>query len=217
MNSSINPISMPLSIAPFGIAAAAAALYGNANIPLSTSRPSFGNVTGCETLIPIPILSHSKPEMKDGFYFFREDVPCLDQFCIYLFRKHFHCSQPRCYYTTNRDDALLFHLKELHENVDICEGFVCFDQSVDCRLAGCSWNKERRHFHCIKLGCNYSFIHHSEMSLHEAKHQREESDTQHCKKDKETHMNKSNLSLFQVNVTFLPKAKPHNFLMMTVP
>ena len=189
MNSSINPISMPLSIAPFGIAAAAAALYGNANIPLSTSRPSFGNVTGCETLIPIPILSHSKPEMKDGFYFFREDVPCLDQFCIYLFRKHFHCSQPRCYYTTNRD----------------------------CRLAGCSWNKERRHFHCIKLGCNYSFIHHSEMSLHEAKHQREESDSQHCKKDKETHMNKSNLSLFQVNVTFLPKAKPHNFLMMTVP
>ena len=180
-------------MAPFKLAAAAAALYGNAN--LST----FGNVGNGESLIQVPILPQAKPEMKEGFYLFQEGIPCLDPFCNFLFQKHFHCSQPRCYYATDRDDVLLFHSKKFHYNIDIPEGYACFDQSVDCRLSNCSFNKKKCHFHCIRVGCNYSFDCHSEISIHETKHQKKENELLYCKNKQDNHLNSTNSNFSQAS------------------
>ncbi|RWS16987.1 Transcription factor castor-like protein [Dinothrombium tinctorium] len=162
-------VSLPLSMPHYGLAAA---LFGNPHIPLPVPQ-TFGNVSTNEGLIPIPILPQTKPETQDGFYVFQEGIPCLDQFCIYFLRKHFHCSQPRCYFVTDRDDSLLSHSKDFHDSVIILEGFVFFDRTVDCRTFGCRSNKFNRHFHCTRVNCNYTFVQYSEMAKHEEKHKNE--------------------------------------------
>lgn len=97
-------------------------------------------------------------------------MPCPDPLCIFVGQHHFHCTQPRCFYVTDRSDILLLHSKDFHDNIDIMEGFVFFDRSVDCRLPGCHSNKVNRHFHCTRQNCNYSFVRYSTMSMHEQKH-----------------------------------------------
>ncbi|XP_035208534.1 zinc finger protein castor homolog 1-like isoform X2 [Stegodyphus dumicola] len=112
----------------------------------------------------------TKPEVKEGFYIFREKMPCPDKLCTFYNQHHFHCTQPRCYYVTDRSDILLLHSKDFHDNIDIMDGFVFFDRSVDCRLQGCHSNKINRHFHCVRANCNYSFVRYSTMTVHEQKH-----------------------------------------------
>ncbi|KAF4532943.1 hypothetical protein B566_EDAN000631 [Ephemera danica] len=119
----------------------------------------------------------SKPllptEVQEGFYVFLEGTECPDQLCIYSGRYHYHCTQPRCFYVTDRDDILLMHSKDFHDNIDIMDGFVFFDRSIDCRLPSCHSNKVNRHFHCTRAGCGYSFVRYSTMALHEQKHREE--------------------------------------------
>lgn len=124
-----------------------------------------------EGLIPVPILSQAKPELEDGFYVFRDGVPCPHgHLCLYFSRKHFHCSQPRCYFASDKQDSLLKHSKNFHDTVDIKENFVFFDKSVDCRLATCTSNRVNRHYHCTRPGCNFSFEQYTLMSQHDQSH-----------------------------------------------
>jgi hypothetical protein len=74
------------------------------------------------------MLPHAKPNIQEGFYVFDEEIPCPDALCIYFGQKHYHCSQPRCYFVTNIDEnTLVKHSKDFHESIDIIEGFVFFD------------------------------------------------------------------------------------------
>ncbi|XP_071043666.1 zinc finger protein castor homolog 1 isoform X3 [Parasteatoda tepidariorum] len=120
------------------------------------------------------IEDQNKPEIKEGFFVFHESMPCPDDYCAFYKKHHFHCTQPRCYYVTNRRDILLLHSKDFHDNIDIMDGFVFFDRSVDCRLENCHSNKINRHFHCIRPNCNYSFVRYSTMTVHEQKHKEQE-------------------------------------------
>lgn len=130
--------------------------------------------------IPIPlIMPYLKSSMKNGFYVFDEETPCPDVTCKYFGQKHYHCSKPRCYSSTNREDILYLHSKDFHDNIDIIEGFVYFDENVDCKLPGCVSNQTNKHFHCTRSGCNFSFIRYSSMATHEEKHRFEVQQANH--------------------------------------
>lgn len=78
--------------------------------------------------------------LQEGFALFDGEGAggrCGDALCALSGRRHFHCKQPRCFYATDREDVLLMHARDFHDNVDILPGFVFFDRSIDCRLAGC--------------------------------------------------------------------------------
>ncbi|XP_023707022.1 zinc finger protein castor homolog 1 isoform X2 [Cryptotermes secundus] len=114
---------------------------------------------------------HRLDLLQEGFYSFPEGTPCPDALCPYNSRcQHFHCSQPRCFYVTNREDILIMHSKDFHDNIDIMDGFLFFDRTVDCRLPSCHSNRINRHFHCVRPGCGYSFVRYSTMAIHEQKH-----------------------------------------------
>ncbi|XP_076365367.1 zinc finger protein castor homolog 1-like isoform X3 [Tachypleus tridentatus] len=120
--------------------------------------------------------SSTSIEKVDGFYGFSNNTPCPDHLCPYLGNNHFHCTQPRCFYVTDRSDILLLHSKDFHDNIDILEGFVFFDRYVDCRLPNCQSNKVNRHFHCTRPECNYSFVRYSTMSIHDQEHRDQDGD-----------------------------------------
>ncbi|XP_065350896.1 zinc finger protein castor homolog 1 isoform X3 [Cloeon dipterum] len=112
-------------------------------------------------------------DVREGFYIFEEGTECPDQLCIYSGKFHYHCTQPRCFYVTEREDILIMHSKDFHDNIDILEGFVFFDRSIDCRQPSCHSNKVNRHFHCTRPNCGYTFVRYSTMALHEQKHREE--------------------------------------------
>ncbi|GLG97314.1 Transcription factor castor [Gryllus bimaculatus] len=113
--------------------------------------------------------------LQEGFYCFPEGAPCPDALCVYNSKiQHYHCSQPRCFYVTDREDILIMHSKDFHDNIDIMEGFLFFDRMVDCRLPSCHSNKVNRHFHCVRPGCGYSFVRYSTMAIHEQRHRSED-------------------------------------------
>ncbi|KAE8750785.1 hypothetical protein FOCC_FOCC002495 [Frankliniella occidentalis] len=113
--------------------------------------------------------------LQEGFMLFEqgEGSRCGDALCSLSGRRHFHCKQPRCFYATDREDVLLMHARDFHDNIDILPGFVFFDRSIDCRLPGCPSNRANRHFHCARPACGYSFVRYSNMAQHEAKHRGE--------------------------------------------
>ncbi|KAH9376904.1 hypothetical protein HPB48_002781 [Haemaphysalis longicornis] len=119
---------------------------------------------------PTPPQPLASSDVHEGFFIFPENSVCPDKLCAFLGQRHFHCVQARCHYVTDREDILVLHSKDFHDNIDIIEGFVFYDRSVDCRLPGCHSNKVNRHFHCTRPSCNYSFVRYSTMSLHEQKH-----------------------------------------------
>ncbi|XP_063220399.1 zinc finger protein castor homolog 1 isoform X2 [Bacillus rossius redtenbacheri] len=120
---------------------------------------------------------HRLDILQEGFYAFSEGSPCPDALCPYNTRcQHYHCSQPRCFYVTDREDILIMHSKDFHDNIDIMEGFLFFDRMVDCRLPNCHSNKVNRHFHCVRPGCGYSFVRYSTMALHQQKHRTEDNE-----------------------------------------
>lgn len=106
-----------------------------------------------------------------GFDVFQENSKCPDNLCPYLGSIHYHCNQNRCLYVTDKEDVLIMHSKDFHDNIDILDGFEFYDRNVDCRLQNCPSNKVNRHFHCTR--CNYSFVQYSTMSVHNQKHQEE--------------------------------------------
>ncbi|KAK3922303.1 Zinc finger protein castor-like protein 1, partial [Frankliniella fusca] len=113
--------------------------------------------------------------LQEGFMLFEqgEGSRCGDALCSLSAGRHFHCKQPRCFYATDREDVLLMHARDFHDNIDILPGFVFFDRSIDCRLPGCPSNRTSRHFHCARPGCGYTFVRYSNMAQHEAKHRGE--------------------------------------------
>lgn len=108
-----------------------------------------------------------------GFDVFQENSKCPDNLCPYLGSIHYHCNQNRCLYVTDKEDVLIMHSKDFHDNIDILDGFEFYDRNVDCRLQNCPSNKINRHFHCTR--CNYSFVQYSTMSVHNQKHLEENS------------------------------------------
>lgn len=106
-----------------------------------------------------------------GFDVYQESSKCPDNLCPYLGTVHYHCNQNRCLYVTDKEDVLIMHSKDFHDNIDILDGFEFYDRNVDCRLQNCPSNKVNRHFHCTR--CNYSFVQYSTMSVHNQKHQEE--------------------------------------------
>lgn len=83
---------------------------------------------------------------------------------------HYHCNQDRCLYVTDKEDVLIMHSKDFHDNIDILDGFEFYHRNVDCRLSKCPSNKINRHYHCTRPHCNYSFVQYSTMALHNQKH-----------------------------------------------
>ncbi|KAJ8885929.1 hypothetical protein PR048_012135, partial [Dryococelus australis] len=119
----------------------------------STSPPSPDESSKSST-------PHRLDILQEGFYAFSEGSPCPDALCPYNTRcQHYHCSQPRCFYVTDREDILIMHSKDFHDNIDIMEGFL---------------NKVNRHFHCVRPGCGYSFVRYSTMAVHQQKHRAED-------------------------------------------
>lgn len=105
-----------------------------------------------------------------GFDIYNENTKCPDTLCPYLGNVHYHCNQNRCLYVTDKEDVLLMHSKDFHDNIDILDGFEFYDRNVDCRLSSCPSNKINRHFHCTRSNCSYSFVQYSTMALHNQKH-----------------------------------------------
>lgn len=108
-----------------------------------------------------------------GFDIFGENTKCPDNLCPYLGTTHYHCNQNRCLYVTDKEDVLIVHSKDFHDNIEILDGFEFYDRNVDCRLPNCASNKINRHFHCTRPSCNYSFVQYSTMALHNQKHAEE--------------------------------------------
>ena len=102
--------------------------------------------------------------------FFCSGQPCPDEKCFYFLKKHFHCVRPRCHHATDRADVLNLHAKDFHNYVTILEGFEFFDRNMNCRRTHCHNNKANKHFHCMRPGCDYSFVRHSTMAQHDKKH-----------------------------------------------
>ena len=106
-----------------------------------------------------------------GFKQYDPSNPCPDSKCMFVTEKlHYHCVRPRCYYATNRRDMLNLHARDFHSFINILDGFEFFDRSVDCRRDQCTHNHERRHFHCVRPRCDYSFVRFSTMAQHDKKH-----------------------------------------------
>lgn len=111
-----------------------------------------------------------------GFEMYNENTKCSDSLCPYLGSTHFHCNQNRCLYVTDKEDVLIMHSKDFHDNIEILDGFEFYDRNVDCRLPNCPSNKVNRHFHCTRPNCNYSFVQYSTMAVHNQKHAENNSD-----------------------------------------
>ncbi|XP_025834272.1 zinc finger protein castor homolog 1-like isoform X1 [Agrilus planipennis] len=105
-----------------------------------------------------------------GFDLYNENTKCPDSLCPYLGNVHYHCNQNRCLYVTEKEDLLIMHSKDFHDNIEILDGFEFYDRNVDCRLPNCPSNKTNRHFHCTRPNCNYSFVQYSSMAIHNQKH-----------------------------------------------
>ncbi|XP_014665479.1 PREDICTED: LOW QUALITY PROTEIN: zinc finger protein castor homolog 1-like, partial [Priapulus caudatus] len=123
---------------------------------------------------------------RGGFDAYETGEACPDDRCPCRGRRHFHCRQPRCHYVTDRDDLLLLHSKDFHDNIEILDGFAFYDRSVDCRMRRCESNRTNRHFHCTRPGCAYSFVRYSTMAVHDRRHRDDPGPTPPQKKIKLT-------------------------------
>uniref|UniRef100_A0A146LMX2 Transcription factor castor n=1 Tax=Lygus hesperus TaxID=30085 RepID=A0A146LMX2_LYGHE len=147
-------------------------------VPQASEAPSLS----CSPLTITPVSSDpaknspSQVAKIQGFQSYTG--PCPDPLCNLSVKPlHYHCSRPRCFFATDSDDFLVAHSRDFHDNIDILEGFLFFDRSVDCRTESCPSNKLNRHFHCIKPGCGYSFVRYSHMAVHKAEHENDSNTT----------------------------------------
>ncbi|XP_075232913.1 zinc finger protein castor homolog 1-like isoform X2 [Lycorma delicatula] len=146
---------------------------------LPKPAPSGGTTTpqpeASDLRTPSPAIENSttKPSLQmlemHGFQVYTDSCP--DSLCLFSPKpQHYHCTRPRCFFATDSEEQLLAHSKDFHDSIEILDGFLFFDKSVDCRMESCHSNKVNRHFHCIRPGCGYSFVRYSSMTLHQAKH-----------------------------------------------
>ncbi|CAG0881105.1 unnamed protein product [Cyprideis torosa] len=148
------------------------ALLDSAGILAALKLPK-GTTLIPETLLRPPDLNVSFAK-QEGFYVLPADQLCPDTMCTFHGRRHFHCAAPRCFTATTDEDALKSHSIDFHSTIDIKEGFVFFDKSVDCRNPSCQSNKLEKHFHCTMPGCKYSFNKILHMGPHAESHRNHE-------------------------------------------
>lgn len=103
-----------------------------------------------------------------GFTTYLPNETCPDAQCKYTMQLHFHCRQPRCFYSTNLPEPLESHAQDFHQAFEIPDGYACYDRAYNCRLSFCVNNGHVRHFHCLTPGCGGSFLKFNELATHTA-------------------------------------------------
>ena len=48
--------------------------------------------------------------------------------------------------------------------------YAYFDRNVNCRGVHCSNNRNSCHYHCLRPGCDHSFIRHTTVQQHDKRH-----------------------------------------------
>ncbi|XP_038629616.1 zinc finger protein castor homolog 1 isoform X3 [Scyliorhinus canicula] len=129
-------------------------------------------------------LDHINPNnnlinVRDQFSYYSLQCLCPNQQCEFRMRGHYHCLRPFCNFVTNITTKLPWHIKK-HEKAErrAANGFKYFTKREECsRLGkkeneGCKYNQVNSHFHCIREGCQFSFLLKHQMTSHSRKHMR---------------------------------------------
>ncbi|KAM4609846.1 zinc finger protein castor homolog 1 isoform 2-T2 [Polymixia lowei] len=123
-------------------------------------------------------LDHINPNnnlvnVRDQFSYFSLQCLCPNQQCEFRMRGHYHCLRPGCFFVTNITTKLPWHIKK-HEKAErrAANGFRYFTKREECGRLGCKYNQLNSHFHCIREGCQFSFLLKHQMTSHARKHMR---------------------------------------------
>ncbi|XP_060912985.1 zinc finger protein castor homolog 1 isoform X4 [Labrus mixtus] len=123
-------------------------------------------------------LDHINPNnnlvnVRDQFSYYSLQCLCPNQHCEFRMRGHYHCLRPGCYFVTNITTKLPWHVKK-HEKAErrAANGFKYFTKREECGRLGCKYNQVNSHFHCIREGCQFSFLLKHQMTSHARKHMR---------------------------------------------
>nr|XP_046253546.1 zinc finger protein castor homolog 1 isoform X6 [Scatophagus argus] len=123
-------------------------------------------------------LDHINPNnnlvnIRDQFSYYSLQCLCPNQHCEFRMRGHYHCLRPGCYFVTNITTKLPWHVKK-HEKAErrAANGFKYFTKREECGRLGCKYNQVNSHFHCIREGCQFSFLLKHQMTSHARKHMR---------------------------------------------
>ncbi|KAJ8257622.1 hypothetical protein GJAV_G00187800 [Gymnothorax javanicus] len=123
-------------------------------------------------------LDHINPNnnlvnVRDQFSYYSLQCLCPNQHCEFRMRGHYHCLRPGCFFTTNITTKLPWHIKK-HEKAErrAANGFKYFTKREECGRLGCKYNQVNSHFHCIREGCQFSFLLKHQMTSHARKHMR---------------------------------------------
>uniref|UniRef100_A0A8D0GLR2 Castor zinc finger 1 n=1 Tax=Sphenodon punctatus TaxID=8508 RepID=A0A8D0GLR2_SPHPU len=122
-------------------------------------------------------LDHINPNnnlvnVRDQFAYYSLQCLCPNQHCEFRMRGHYHCLRPGCCFVTNITTKLPWHVKK-HEKAErrAANGFN-FTKREECGRLGCKYNQVNSHFHCIREGCQFSFLLKHQMTSHARKHMR---------------------------------------------
>ncbi|XP_071946208.1 zinc finger protein castor homolog 1-like [Antedon mediterranea] len=137
-------------------------LKHNGNLDLEEIRDSYEDGKP-EMVAPISEISR-----EQGFVRFNANE-CTSPECQFITEVHCHCTRPECNFTTNAASKMKEH--KTNENIAF-ESFKQFSRKADCRRPGCKFNQWKKHFHCLHLGCNFSFLQIQQMESHGRKHMR---------------------------------------------
>ncbi|MEQ2157306.1 hypothetical protein GOODEAATRI_000439 [Goodea atripinnis] len=117
-------------------------------------------------------LENAKPQVKPGFLQFQENDPCLATDCKYSNKFHFHCLFGNCKYvckTSGKAEShCLDHINPNNNLVNVRDQFSYYSLQCLC----CKYNQVNSHFHCIREGCQFSFLLKHQMTSHARKHMR---------------------------------------------
>ncbi|XP_052396338.1 zinc finger protein castor homolog 1 isoform X1 [Carassius gibelio] len=123
-------------------------------------------------------LDHINPNnylvnVRDQFSYYSLQCLCPNQHCEFRMRGHYHCLRPGCFFVTNITTKLPWHIKK-HEKAErrAANGFKYFTKREECGRPGCKYNQVNSHFHCIREGCQFSFLLKHQMTSHARKHMR---------------------------------------------
>ncbi|XP_012646866.1 zinc finger protein castor homolog 1 isoform X1 [Microcebus murinus] len=123
-------------------------------------------------------LDHINPNnnlvnVRDQFAYYSLQCLCPNQHCEFRMRGHYHCLRTGCHFVTNITTKLPWHVKK-HEKAErrAANGFKYFTKREECGRLGCKYNQVNSHFHCIREGCQFSFLLKHQMTSHARKHMR---------------------------------------------
>ncbi|KAG8434794.1 hypothetical protein GDO86_012949 [Hymenochirus boettgeri] len=117
--------------------------------------------------------NNSLVNVRDQFAYYSLQSLCPNQHCEFRMRGHYHCLRPSCFFVTNITTKLPWHVKK-HEKAErrAANGFKYFTKREECGRTGCKYNQVNSHFHCIREGCQFSFLLKHQMTSHARKHMR---------------------------------------------